>query len=306
MAAKTITTRYGTKINIDGLTPEQVTKVRNTAEANGAYGAKGAALANTLRQQNTKAGINPGGGKVSIPGGEMGDPLLANRNSDPGTKGTGDSYTAIDNFLEGIFRNIKPVDLSGAPKVLPYDNLLSSRQSVYDTIYRQNTQNLDRDKQRDLAAQKQELAERGIPINFDSNGNDLYSRSIDAINEGYATRDQQAKDAANAGADQSLQALSNVNEAANNAFVNNALSQYQSQLDTASTGANVLQTLRQKYGLDQQQAQHVLDNKLQEKIANMQNSTQRLAINSKGNGGGGGGNNGNGQGFSVTQQLPWA
>lgn len=53
--AQFITTKYGTKINVTGLTPEQVTKVRTTAEANGAYGAKGAALASTFQKKNAAA-----------------------------------------------------------------------------------------------------------------------------------------------------------------------------------------------------------------------------------------------------------
>lgn len=52
--AKNITTKYGTKIDVTGLTPKQVERVRSMAEDNGAYGGKGAALADTLRAKNDK------------------------------------------------------------------------------------------------------------------------------------------------------------------------------------------------------------------------------------------------------------
>lgn len=53
MADRFITTKYGTKINVTGLSTEQIAKVRSIAEDNGAYGAKGAALAKQLQQRNT-------------------------------------------------------------------------------------------------------------------------------------------------------------------------------------------------------------------------------------------------------------
>lgn len=55
MATKTITTKYGTRIDVTGLTPEQVARVRSVAEDKGAYGGKGAALAKQLQDQNKKS-----------------------------------------------------------------------------------------------------------------------------------------------------------------------------------------------------------------------------------------------------------
>ena len=54
MANKSITTKYGTKIDVTGLDAKQVEQVRSMAEDKGAYGAKGAALAKQLQEQSKK------------------------------------------------------------------------------------------------------------------------------------------------------------------------------------------------------------------------------------------------------------
>ena len=51
MATSFITTKYGTKINVAGLNPDQIAKVKSVAEDNGARGSAGAALADTFRAQ---------------------------------------------------------------------------------------------------------------------------------------------------------------------------------------------------------------------------------------------------------------
>jgi hypothetical protein len=260
---KFLTTAYGTKINTAGLTPEQIARVRATAEDNGAYGAKGAALANQLRK---RTGATPGAGKQQ--------PAA----QDPGTKGLGDTATTIDDFLEGIFKDLKPLDLSGAPKILSADDLAASRQGVYNSIYQQNTQDLQQNRQRDLEQQKQELANRGIPLNF--GGEDLYSKSIADVNKRYDTMDLNARNMANVGADQSLVAQSQVNKTAQDAFLSNATEQFNSQLNAASVGGNVLQTLMQKFGISREEAQAALDRKSREKIA-------RIGAARSGGGGGG-------------------
>lgn len=249
--ANSITTKYGTKINTAGLTPEQIARVRATAEDNGAYGAKGTALANQLRK---RAGATPG----ATPGQD-------NRAQDPGTKGLGDTATTVDDFLEGLFKGMKPLDLSGAPKILGAEDLAASRQGVYNSIYQQNTQDLQQNRERDLEQQKQELANRGIPLNF--GGEDLYSRSVADVNKRYDTLDLNARNAANVGADQSLVAQASVNKTAQDAFLANATEQFNSQLNAATTGGNVLQTLMQKFGISREEAQAALERKSREKIA---------------------------------------
>lgn len=276
--SKSITTKYGTKINVEGLTPEQIARVRNTAEANGAYGAKGAALANTLRKR-------------------AGNPKATGTETTTETAATGGLDSTVDSFLEGIFGNIKPLDTSGAPRILTAEDLAAQRQTTQDALYRQNTKDLETRRSRDLEAQKQELANRGIPVDFASdpnNPNNQYARALGDVNSRYDTLDSQARDAAITGADQRMLAETQVNKTAYDSFMSNAQANYQSQLDAAAAGTNALQVLVAKYGISRDEAQKILDRKMQEKIAKLQSDTTKYVANKahSGGGGGGGGNDG--------------
>lgn len=243
--ANTITTKYGTKINVKGLTPEQIQKVRGIAENNGAYGAKGAALADTFRKKAAKTiPIDKGG---VVPG------------ATPGAQPAPDIN--MDEWLDQQFANLGELDLTGAPAILNGEDLNASRQGVYDSIYAQQTKNLDRNRARDLEAQKQELADRGIPINF--GGEDLYSKSIGAVNERYDTLSQDAANAANVGADQSLANLAQTNKLANDSFMQGVTAKYGSKLDAITAGLS-------RYGIDQQAAEAAKDRALQRWVTNKQ------------------------------------
>lgn len=282
-----ITTKYGTKIDTTGLTPEQVARVRAVAENNGAYGAKGAALADTMRKRAAKAGnaaTNTGTNTTTGTTTET-------------TSETGNLDSTIDSFLEGIFGNLKPLDTSGAPKILTADDLEAQRQTTQDALYRQRTQNLERNRGRDLEAQKQELAERGIPLNFandPSNPNNLYARAIGDVNDRYNALDREAMDAAITGADQRMATEASVNKTAYDAFMSNAQANYQAQLDAAAAGTNALQVLTTRYGISRDEAQRILDRKMQEKIAKLQSETTKYVAGLSHSGGGnnGGGDNG--------------
>lgn len=85
---QTITTKYGTKINVTGLTPEQIKKVRTMSEANGAYGAKGAALAQSF--QKTNATTKPAAPGTTAPlTGNVGAAVL--KNPDPAAQSARDA-----------------------------------------------------------------------------------------------------------------------------------------------------------------------------------------------------------------------
>ncbi|CAB4151441.1 hypothetical protein UFOVP591_18 [uncultured Caudovirales phage] len=245
--AKTITTKYGTKINVDGLSPEQVKKVRSVAEDNGSYGLKGSALADTFRKK-------AGGGKIGIPRGE--NPK----------KGAGEVDVNMETFLDQAFADLGEIDMTGAPKVLTGEDLASSRKSVYDSILGQQTKGLETSRARDLEAQKQELAERGIPINFGDPNDpkaDLYTKSIGAVNSRYDTLNQDAANAANTGADNSLAALTATNKTAYDSFLQGVTTKYGSKLDAITAGLG-------KYGLDQQAAEAAKDRALQKHLAKLQ------------------------------------
>jgi len=232
----------------------------------------------------------PGGGPDVPPGGDPN--LKKDGTEDPGTKGVGETGTTIDNFLNGLFENLGPLDLSGAPKILSTEDLSTARNQVWDSIYRQNTKDLDRQKALRMEETKQELAQRGIPIDFGDNN--LYGRAIGDIDRDFDARDQAARDSANLQADQSLATLTGINNTNRDAFVKSAQAEYQSKLDAASTGGSVLNVMMQKYNIDRETAQKILDRKLAEKIAKMEDKTKRAAIQKAGSGGGGGGG-----GFNV-------
>lgn len=214
--------------------------------------------------------------------------LGADGQPDPGTTGLGDTATSIDNFLEDIFGNIKPLDLSSAPGVLTEADVADQRKSTYESIYRQNTDGLADKRKQELEATKQELAERGIPINFSTDGSDLYSRSTNAVTKRYDDLDLKARDAANIAADQSVTSTINNSKTARDAFLEGATTEYRSKLDAAVTGGNVLSQLMDKYKVDQATAQAILDRKLQEKLGKWDKQTKMAAINKPTGGGGGG------------------
>lgn len=264
--AKFITTKYGTKIDVSDLTPEQIKRVRSIAEDSGSYGKKGAALADMMRKRNAK---KEGPADSSTPT-EEANPLDTRESSqggeDVGTTGLGDTAVTIDNYIEQLFKDMKPLDLSGAPKILTDNDLQATRQQAYQGIYDNETKNLERRKALELEQQKQELANRGIPYN-PNNEESLYGRTIAGIQDRYDKLYQDASVSANAAADERLKTLSNVNTQAYSAFLEGATADFKSRLDAASTSGSVLKDLMNKYGISEEAAQRALDRKMQEKVA---------------------------------------
>lgn len=195
----------------------------------------------------------------------------------PGSGATGES---LDAFLANIFENFKPWDDSGAPKVYTAAELDAMRAETQDSLYREETKYLERDRARALEESKQELANRGIPYDpaaaQDPNSKSLYGRTIGGIEENFRTQDQSARDRARAGADARLETVAGVNRSAHDAWVNAATAGYNSQLDALNAGGNLLNTLITKYGMTREEAQRELDRQLQRKIEKEKN---RTAIN---------------------------
>jgi hypothetical protein len=280
--AKFITTKYGTKINVEGLTPKQIAKVRTTAEGKGAYGAKGAALAQELRKRNeTKAttggnttegvqgdpgipitsetqkvdlGVTPGTGAIdpekagpALTGAEEKDSERNFNMNNPGVQvdafgnrriierdpATGAVSTRIESgalatgaqgLLSGAISNFGAngnIDLSGAPRILETGDVRDQAQKVGDANYSYITRNVERNKRRELEAAKQELAERGIPIDY-ANPDSMWNKATGAINQRYDDIDQAASNQAIMGRDASMGALISGQSTARNAFVSGA------------------------------------------------------------------------------------
>ncbi len=206
---------------------------------------------------------------------------------DKGTEGLGDTATNIDSFLDGIFGNLGPLDLSGAPKILGATDLASEGQAVYDASYGEATKNVERDRKQALMDKKQELANRGIP--FSANENDLWTKATGGVDERFDALKTSAANNARLAKEDSIAKAQGISKTAHDAFVNEALAGYQSKLDAATTGAGVLQTLMQKYNIDQATAQEILNRKSAEKIAREANAARNRV-----SGGGGGGDTGGG------------
>ena len=274
-----ITTKYGTKIDVTGLTPEQVKRVRSVAEDKGAYGAKGAALAQEMRKKNeTKAGtgnegavttppqpevpivskvqpvdlgVQPGTGLIdpnkagpTLTGAEDMD---ARRNFDMNNPGeqidalgnkkiverdpiTGEVTTRIETgelansakgILGGALENLGVkgnMDISGAPKILETGDVRTEAQKVGDANYAYLTRNVGRDKRREMEATKQELAERGIPIDY-GNADSMWNKATGAINQRYDEIDAAANQQSIMGRDASMGALISGQNIARDAFL---------------------------------------------------------------------------------------
>ena len=204
---------------------------------------------------------------------------------------------SVDQFLDGILDNFKPLDLSGAPKIMTAADLDAYRQQNQDALYNEETKYLDRNRARDMEETKQELANRGIPYDpaaaQDPNTQNLYGKTMGAINENYTTQQQSALDRARTGADQRMQTQAGVNKAASDQFVNSAVEGYNSQLNAVNAGGSLLDRLITEYGMTREEAQRELDRKSAVKIAKIQSA----ARNSGGGGGGGGG--GESGGFEI-------
>jgi len=190
---QTITTKYGTKIDITGLTPEQVTKVRSMAEDKGAYGAKGAALADTFRKKNS----------------------TTKTTTNTTTTDTNAASSGID-AKTGGFDNPDDV-LANMPDVPGSKDLSADVTAARDAAYNYATQYNKSDKSQELENAKQELAQRGIPI--DPTPGSLWSKTIEGIDRKYQSLDDQAKNQAIAQGNQILSTESGVAATASDQFL---------------------------------------------------------------------------------------
>lgn len=190
---------------------------------------------------------------------------------DPGDQGLGDSAKSVDDFIGGVFSDptLGDVDLSGAPKILSSDDLRTQRTDVYNASLSDATKNLDRDKQRDIDRQEEELTKRGIPYT-PGNASTAYGRPLQAINDEYAKYRQDAENNAQLTADSRLTTLVQANTAAQDAFIQQATTKLNAKLSAAAAASNALQVLMQKYGLSRQEAQARIDREQARKLAELQ------------------------------------
>lgn len=191
--AKFVTTKYGTKINVDGLNPAQVKQVLSTAQDKGAYGAKGTALADTFRKKNATPTPTP---TPTTPG-VTEDPNYLNKNGkivDPNAV-----VDKVASMTPGA------TDLAGDVK------------AARDAAYNYSTQYYARDKAKEVEDQKQELANRGIPLDFKEGS--LYAESVGNIDRKYQGMYDQANNQAIAQGNQILGTEAGVGQGAASSFL---------------------------------------------------------------------------------------
>ena len=310
--AKTITTKYGTVINVDGLTPEQVAKVRAISENNGAYGSKGAALAKSLQAKNKGGTTTPTNTKVA------GAPNLGIDGA-TGQVNPGQATTAITNSVQQDyaknFESQNPTsqtDASGNTQNINFDPVTGKttitqnagagltaannafttaasglanggRQAATDAAYGYITKDYAQNKAREMEAAKQELAQRGIPI--DANSESLWSKTVQGIDQKYQSLDDQAKNQALTAGNQyyatdasAVQALGNTVNTLSPTFT-------AFQGGAQNTAGNYQQLLQTVAGFDA--AKYAVDKDYKAKMDQI--AVQRLAASKVGSGGSSGG-----------------
>lgn len=209
-----IKTKYGTVINTTGLSPDQIAKVREVAEGNGAYGSKGVALADSFRKRN------------------------AAKTTAPETPTQNNTPTATPNAgITPVGGAINPGELFASAQANWNDDRAKQlRDEAQTAAYSFTTRDYATQKQQELADLEQQMAQRGIP--FDPNNPDsLYGKNKAAIDKKYADMDYQAKNLAIQQGNQLYQTETQTNQGAFDSFINAALGM--SQADLA------------KYGIDQ-------------------------------------------------------
>lgn len=209
--AKTIKTKYGTVINVDGLTPDQIAKVKSIAEDKGAYGAKGAALADSLRKRNAAGKKNTGAG---------------NNNA-----GAGQDLTA-GKSVNAETGQINPEILDNMPGTSTLQGL---SQEARDANYAYITKDYATDKSREMEETRQMLAEQGIPLDFTPGSK--YAKAMESIDRKYQGLYDQAKQQSILTGDNSLSTLTGAQTNLQDSFIRGVTG-----VATVNSGVNAVKT----------------------------------------------------------------
>jgi len=216
---KTITTKYGTTIDVTGLNPKQVERVRSVAEDKGKYGTKGRALAETLRKQAIASGAPTSGGSDSN---EPYDPSKGaptdpapGPSSAPPTPAFDPGLGEFHGKRRGAFEDPNAL-FNAAPKIPGAQDLIGEIGKVRDANYAYLSRDFARNKQQEITDTEQDLADRGIP--FDPNPNSLYGKTMAQLQTRYGDMDSQARQQSIIGGDNSFSTLVGAGKTANDAF----------------------------------------------------------------------------------------
>jgi hypothetical protein len=214
---KFITTKYGTKIDITGLSQDQIKKVRSTAEDKGAYGAKGAALADKMR---ANAGGNSGADNGGNTGGNNGA-AAQNTSTTTQTNPYGSSTTTLDDkgnvtteeklspeqqalldkdqALAGAAKDLANQQLTQADYSTPFvaktsertsgADLEADRKRVEDALYAKMTKDIDLKESLDVEQRGQDILDEGIP--FSNDPQSAYQQRMRDVTDRYS-RDRES------------------------------------------------------------------------------------------------------------------
>lgn len=217
--AKYYTSPYGTKIDITGLSSAQVAKVK--AQADAKYGTKAAALADSFRKQTTKTtptnaatpgapslGINDKTGAINS---TTATGTVMNAAAEDTSKNFAMNNPGTQTDVLGNRQDITIDPTTGAVSrtqtaggaISAANNAFTNaaaglgndgRERAQNAVYGYMTKDYGTAKAQEMEAAKQELAQRGIPI--DPSPGSLWSKSLKAIDDKYQSLDDQAKNQA--------------------------------------------------------------------------------------------------------------
>ena len=141
---------------------------------------------------------------------------------------------------------ITGLDLTGMPTISSTGDLQADRATDESAIYGDLTKNLARNKATDLEAQKQELAERGIPYT-PGDTTSAYGKAIQGVTDQYTKLDEDAQNQARIQSTQDMATTEGTQANAQNAFLTQALAKANYPLNALNTlsGSSQLQTLLQ-------------------------------------------------------------
>jgi len=309
MAKKTITTKYGTKIDVTGLNDAQIKQVRSVAEDKGAYGGKGAALADKLR--------NGGGAGNTSPTNNQGTNQTITNTNPYGTSTTrldengniitdqrlSDNQQIIQDKDEALARTAKELaagQLEGGgfednfvPETserISGEDLEADRQRIEDALYAKMTRDIDNKEKAELEQVQQDILDEGIP--FSNDPQSQYQQRLRSATSRYDTARENARQTAIEQGGQEYQRNFGINEQRIANEYSQAMGTHQQQLSDINNLSQLGAQVQAPPGMDPatwaQLSQADKQRVSNEALARMQNRTQNRAIDASNRSSGGG------------------
>ncbi len=146
------------------------------------------------------------------------------------------------------------IDLTGAPQVVGSEDLSADVDKARDAAYNYTTQYYAKDKAQELEDAKQELANRGIPM--DPTEGSLWQKSLDAVERKYQNLYDQASNLSIAQGNTILSTEAGVSKDAFTSFLQGAMAMSDAEL--------------KRYGIDQDTINKLRTIKASKQIAGME------------------------------------